>query len=70
MKKPVTVVDNESATKPGQRVKVLRRFRTIHEAELWIDTRKDRDKIERGGYGIDAPEEMTNGPKAHIKAVE
>jgi hypothetical protein len=59
MRKPVAVVDNESVTKTNK-VKVLKRFRSIKEAEEWVGDRPDKVKLARGGYGIDAPEEMVN----------
>jgi delta-aminolevulinic acid dehydratase/porphobilinogen synthase len=59
--KRVAVVDNESATKPGGHCTVLKRFGTVKEAETWIAALPDAAKVARGGYGIDAPEEMING---------
>lgn len=59
---PVAVVDEEA--KPGPRV--VARFRTIAEAERHIahEARGNPEKVARGGFGIDAPEEMTNPPPA------
>lgn len=43
--------------------KILERFYTIAEAEDYIAKLPDKEKVESGGYGIDAPEEMVNPPK-------
>lgn len=56
-KKPVAVVDNESS---GKRIRVIRRFDTILEAETYVGALPDHKKVARGGYGIDAPEELIN----------
>jgi hypothetical protein len=53
--KPVFVVDEES-----EGFTVLKRFGTIAEAEAYIAQLPDKDKVERGGYGIDAPEGMNS----------
>lgn len=50
---PVAVVDEESASRPGDRVKVIARFATVQEAEEYVGSLPDRAKVERGGYGID-----------------
>lgn len=60
---PVAVIDEESASKPGERLTVLKRFATIREAETWIGEQPDKAKVQRGGYGIDAPETMINPPR-------
>jgi hypothetical protein len=56
--KPVCIVDEENNNGPL----VLKRFDTIAEAENWIAEQEkiDPDKVHRGGFGIDAPEEMLN----------
>lgn len=59
-KLPVAVIDEESASKPGEQFTILARFATIKEAEEWIGSQPDKDKVARGGYGIDAPEAMVN----------
>lgn len=51
------VVDMESASSPGERYDVLGEFATHDQAANFIDQQPDKDKIERGGYGIDAPSE-------------
>jgi len=59
MKLPVAVVDEESANP-----RVVKRFASVAQAEAWIASLKslpNKKKVERGGYGIDAPEEMVNG---------
>jgi hypothetical protein len=55
---PVCVVDEETKPNPT----VINRFSTIEEATQWIEDqiRINPDKVHRGGYGIDAPEEMIN----------
>jgi len=58
-RKPVAVIDNERQNGRGQLL-VIRRFNTIAEAEAFVGRRPDKAKLERGGYGIDAPEEMIN----------
>jgi hypothetical protein len=65
MRKQVTITDEESATKPGDRLRVVARFNTVKEAEDWIAEREkiDPDKVHRGGYGINAPEKMVNPPR-------
>jgi hypothetical protein len=55
--KPVAVIDMESASKPGEEYTVLARFWHVAEAESWIDHHEDTAKVERGGFGIDAPED-------------
>lgn len=40
--------------------RVLRRTRDVPEAEGWIARRRDRAKVLRGGYGVDAPEVLVN----------
>lgn len=52
---PVWVVDEES-----EELKILKRFHTISEAEIFIANLPDKAKVLRGGYGIDAPEELLN----------
>jgi len=64
MKKPVAVVDNERTNSRGQLL-VVRRFHSIEEAEAFVGCRPDKAKLERGGYGIDAPEEMVNPRRIH-----
>lgn len=55
-KKQVAVVDNDT-------FKVIARLATIAEAEAFVHglSINDPAKVYRGGYGIDAPEEMING---------
>lgn len=50
------VVDEESATKPGDQYTVLARFNTEDEAVAFLDT-QDPEKVARGGFGIDGPTE-------------
>jgi hypothetical protein len=59
MKKNVAV----TLERPGsKRVRVLRRFYRLRSAELFIEQRMKRDPqgVERGDYGIDAPERIVN----------
>lgn len=58
---PVTVVDEESLDENGLRL-VIGRFATIADAEAHIAFRAihEKEKVERGGFGINAPEEMLN----------
>lgn len=62
---PVTVVDEEWIDRDGT-VMVIGRFATIADAEAYIDFRAthEREKVERGGFGINAPEEMLNPSKS------
>lgn len=53
---PVSVYDEETRS-------VVHRCRTVKEAEDYIAALPDRAKVERGGYGIDAPEEVVNPRK-------
>lgn len=67
---PVCVVDEESA-KADRRVRVVHRCASVAEAEAWIEeaAKGNTDtlaKVERGGYGIDAPEEMVNPPRGGL----
>lgn len=55
---PVAVIDEESATKVGDQYTVLARFATPAEAERFIADHDDQEKVARGGFGIDVPEEM------------
>lgn len=51
-----TVIDNESATKPGQRLRTLAQYicsDAEDKAVAWIDRFGDPEKTARGGYGID-----------------
>ncbi len=59
MRLRVSVIDEESASKPGERYVVLERFATVREAEEWIGDHPDQERVLRGGFGIDAPEGMT-----------
>ncbi len=54
--KKVAIIDEETKPNPT----VIKRVDTIDEAVQWIDhqSKIDSDKVFRGGYGIDAPEEM------------
>lgn len=54
---PVVVVDVESAG-PGEQLRIVQRFANVTQAEDFIGTLPDTDKVARGGYGIDAPEEF------------
>ena len=61
-RRPVAI----SRFRPGSdRVEILARLATLEAAESWIETRSavDREGVERGDYGIDAPESMVNGPR-------
>lgn len=53
---PVSIIDMDSASKPGDRYRVIQRFETVLEAEQWIGDHADQEKVVRGGFGIDAPE--------------
>lgn len=53
---PVAVIDMDTATDPGEQYTVVARFSSEHQAEAWIDQHGDKAKVDRGGYGIDAPE--------------
>lgn len=46
------VVDCESSP-----ITVLARFASEQEASEWIGKQADHDKVLRGGYGIDGPDE-------------
>lgn len=52
----VAIVDEEHDGGP----KVVARTTTLREAENWIAEREksEPEKVHRGGYGIDAPEEV------------
>lgn len=65
---PWVVVDEESAPLPGDDywtrnpiipfpLTILGRFANHDEASLFISRQDDQDKIDRGGFGIDGPEE-------------
>ena len=54
--KPVWVIDMDILD-PNVQYLPLATFDTLTEAEEWIG-RQDPNKVERGGYGIDAPEEL------------
>jgi hypothetical protein len=45
-----TVTDEESDP-----IKVLGRFKTEAEASAWIGNQPDKEKIHRGGYGLNPP---------------
>lgn len=49
----VALVDEE-----GDRTPVLAWAHSIAEAEAWIQAHPDTAKVDRGGFGIDAPEWM------------
>lgn len=49
-----TVIDMDSASEPGDKFTVVGRFESEQEASEWIG-RQDPAKVERGGFGIDAP---------------
>jgi hypothetical protein len=49
---PVVITDEEDDSK------IVARFRTLREADHWLDGALDQEKVNRGGYGIDAPEGM------------
>lgn len=55
---PVVVVDEEAEGGP----RVIARCKTIKQAEDLIDAFSliDPDKVYRGGFGIDAPENLIN----------
>lgn len=53
--KNVHVVDEELA-EPA----IIASFDTVAQAEDYIAELPDLDKVERGGYGIDAPENKIN----------
>jgi hypothetical protein len=57
----VAVIDEELIG-PDNRVTVVARFDTVAEAEAYIDAQMkvNPSKVIRGGYGIDAPEDMAN----------
>lgn len=54
---PVAVVDIEGV-KEGELCTVVARFATVTEAEQFLADHDDQAKVERGGFSIDAPEEM------------
>lgn len=56
---PVAIVDES-----GGAIRVVGLFATVAEAEAWIADAEKREpeKVHRGDYGIDAPEEMVNPP--------
>lgn len=72
MLKPVAVTLEIPGAKPGEiGQEVVARFDTIAEAEDYLATSAaiDPDRLEAGDYGIDAPEEMINPPKARLEGV-
>lgn len=58
MNKRVLVVDEWSATQPGERAAVIGKFSTPEEASTFIGTLPNVEDVEAGRYGIDAPEVM------------
>lgn len=58
MSKRVAVIDEWSATKPGDRATVVAKFETVKEASEYIGHLPNVDDVETGRYGIDAPEDL------------
>ena len=60
MQKPVAIVDEENPI--NGKFQVIARFNTLGEAEEFLATSATicPYQLERGGYGIDAPESMVN----------
>ena len=50
-----TVVDLDSASKPGEIYTVVTRFDTLAEAEAYVAHLPNTEDVERGRYGIDGP---------------
>lgn len=59
--KQVKVIDEEDNNGPF----IIASFYTVKEAEDFIEEQNtiDPDKVHRGGFGIDAPEELVNPSK-------
>lgn len=62
-KKPVAIIDEENPI--DGKFPVISRHFTIEEAEQFLATSATIDprQLARGGYGIDAPENMVNPPR-------
>lgn len=58
--KSVAVIDEEAAGM-GSTEAVVARFRTVAQADEYIEHLPDQEKVARGGYGIDAPDVLTSG---------
>lgn len=61
-RKPVAVVDSEQTYKDSKgftRLTVVKRCDTVAEAEAFVAEREkvEPDKVHRGAYGIDGPEQ-------------
>ena len=50
------VIDMDSASVPGDHYTIVAICATLYEAEQWIARHPDKDKVNRGGFGIDGPE--------------
>ena len=59
MKNPTVAVTH---TDPSGRIKVMKRFYTVRQAEAFIATIEELDPagVHSGEYGIDAPESFTS----------
>lgn len=73
---PVAVVDMDSATQPGEQFTVVHRCHSEQEAVVWLSQHEDQEKVERGGFGVDAPEPccyvayQTRGSQHHVTCEE
>jgi hypothetical protein len=54
----VAIIDEETTPNPT----IIKKVSSIEDAETWIAEQEkiNPEKVYRGGYGIDAPEEMFN----------